>query len=135
MVLGLTAGDGEIKAGDARLCRQTGRRIMILTTTDSIEGKKITAYLGVVSGETVMGTNIFKDFFAGVRDIVGGRTKSYEGVLSDAKKEALDDLAKSAAALGADAVVGIDLDYESIGGSSDRTLLMVTANGTAVKIG
>lgn len=108
---------------------------MILTTTDSIEGKKITAYLGVVSGETVMGTNIFKDFFAGVRDIVGGRTKSYEGVLSDAKKEALDDLAKSAAALGADAVVGIDLDYESIGGSSDRTLLMVTANGTAVKLG
>jgi len=135
MAFGLTAGDGEIKAGDARLWRKQGGATMILTTTDSIEGKKITAYLGVVSGETVMGTNIFKDFFAGVRDIVGGRTKSYEGVLSDAKKEALDDLAKSAAALGADAVVGIDLDYESIGGSSDRTLLMVTANGTAVKLG
>jgi len=107
---------------------------MIMTTTDSVEGRRIIGYLGVVSGETVMGTNIFKDFFAGVRDIVGGRTKSYEGVLNDAKQEALQDMAKTAAKLGADAVVGIDLDYESIGGSSDRTLLMVTANGTAVKL-
>ncbi|WP_430397386.1 YbjQ family protein [Ferrovibrio sp.] len=107
---------------------------MILTTTDSVEGKRITAYLGVVSGETVMGTNLFKDFFAGVRDIVGGRTKSYEGVLGDAKQEALQDLAEAAKKLGADAVVGIDLDYEAISGN-DRTLLMVTANGTAVKLG
>lgn len=107
---------------------------MILTTTDSVEGKRITAYLGVVSGETVMGTNLFKDFFAGVRDIVGGRTKSYEGVLTDAKQEALEDLAEAAKKLGADAVVGIDLDYEAISGN-DRTLLMVTANGTAVKLG
>ncbi len=107
---------------------------MIMTTTDSVEGRRIIGYLGVVSGETVMGTNIFKDFFAGVRDIVGGRTKSYEGVLNDAKQEALQDLANAAAKLGADAVVGIDLDYEAIGGGGDRTLLMVTANGTAVKL-
>ncbi|MBX3452957.1 YbjQ family protein [Ferrovibrio sp.] len=107
---------------------------MIMTTTDSVEGRRIVGYLGVVSGETVMGTNIFKDFFAGVRDIVGGRTKSYEGVLNDAKQEALQDMAKHAAKLGANAIVGIDLDYEAIGGGGDRTLLMVTANGTAVKL-
>lgn len=107
---------------------------MILTTTDAVEGKRVTAYLGVVSGEAVMGTNIFKDFFAGVRDIVGGRTSSYEGVLRDAKNEALADLTKAAQAVGADAVVGIDLDYQSIGGDQ-RQLLMVTATGTAVKLG
>lgn len=107
---------------------------MLLTTTNSIEGRRIVTYLGVVSGETVMGTNIFKDFFAGVRDIVGGRTKSYEGVLRDAKQEALADLSKAAVELGADAVVGIDLDYQAIGGGGDRTLLMVTASGTAVKL-
>jgi uncharacterized protein YbjQ (UPF0145 family) len=107
---------------------------MLLTTTNSIEGRRIVTYLGVVSGETVMGTNIFKDFFAGVRDIVGGRTKSYEGVLRDAKQEALADLSRAAVELGADAVVGIDLDYQAIGGGGDRTLLMVTASGTAVKL-
>lgn len=106
---------------------------MIVTTTDSIEGRNVAAYLGIVSGETVMGTNIFKDFFAGVRDIVGGRTKSYESVLRDAKQEALNDMSLAAQKLGADAVVGVDVEYSQIGGG-ERQLLMVTANGTAVKL-
>ncbi len=107
---------------------------MILTTTDSLEGQKIVQYLGIISADVVMGTNFMRDFFASVRDVVGGRSGSYEKVFTEAKKEALDDLAEKATALGANAVIGIDLDYEIIGGD-EKTLLMVTANGTAVKLG
>lgn len=107
---------------------------MILTTTDDIEGRKIAGYLGIVSGEAVMGTNVFKDLFASVRDVVGGRAAAYEKELKKAKQAALDDMAAEAQALGADAVVGLDLDYEIIGGDN-KTLLVVSANGTAVKLG
>jgi uncharacterized protein YbjQ (UPF0145 family) len=107
---------------------------MILTTTDSIDGRKITQYLGVISADVVMGTNIMRDFFASVRDVVGGRSGSYEKVFTQGKQDALDDLAEKAKEMGADAVVGVDLDYEIIGGDQ-KTLLMVTANGTAVKLG
>ena len=107
---------------------------MILTTTDSVEGQKIVQYLGIISADVVMGTNFMRDFFASVRDVVGGRSGSYEKVFTEAKQEALDDLAEKAKALGANAVIGIDLDYEIIGGDQ-KTLLMVTANGTAVKLG
>jgi uncharacterized protein YbjQ (UPF0145 family) len=107
---------------------------MILTTTDSVEGKRIVAYLGIVSSEAIMGANVFRDLFASIRDIVGGRSGAYETVFADAKREAEADLRQKALELGADAVVGLDLDYEVIGGDS-RTILMVSMNGTAVKLG
>ncbi|MBC7908003.1 MAG: YbjQ family protein [Rhodospirillaceae bacterium] len=106
---------------------------MILTTTDGVDGATVAQYLGIVSGDTVLGTNIFSDFFASIRDIVGGRSGSYEEKLQAAKDTALQEMAARAQALGADAVIGIDLDYHSIGGDS-KTLLMVVANGTAVKL-
>lgn len=106
---------------------------MIITTTDTIDNRPIAQYLGLVSGEAVMGTNVFKDFFASIRDIVGGRSGSYQDQLSDAKQHAIGDMAAMAQELGADAIVGVDLDYEAIGGDQ-RTLLMVVANGTAVKL-
>lgn len=105
---------------------------MILTTTPSIEGKKIVKYLGIASGEAVVGANIIRDFFAGIRDIVGGRTGSYETVLRDAKNMVLKELEENAAGMGANAVVGIDIDYETVG--SNSSMLMVTASGTAVVI-
>lgn len=107
---------------------------MIITTTDSIEGRQIANYLGIVSGDAVMGTNIFRDMFAGIRDIVGGRSGSYEKELRSAKAAALDALAEEAESMGADAVVAVDLDYEVIGGDKN-TMLMVSANGTAVTLG
>jgi uncharacterized protein YbjQ (UPF0145 family) len=107
---------------------------MIVTTTETVEGKRITGYLGIVSGDAVMGTNVFRDFFAGIRDIVGGRSGSYEKELRAAKAAAIDALIDEAAGLGADAVVAVDLDYEVIGGNSN-TMLMVSANGTAVTLG
>lgn len=107
---------------------------MILTSTHSVDGKKITAYLGIVAGEAVMGTNVFRDFFAGITDILGGRSGSYEKELRKAKALALKSLVEEAKALGADAVVGMDLDYQQIGGN-DRQMLMVAASGTAVKLG
>ncbi len=106
---------------------------MIITTTDGLEGRRIAAYLGVVSGEAVMGTNIFRDMFASIRDIVGGRSGSYEKELRRAKGLALEAMTDEAQALGADAIVSVDLDYEAIGGN-DRSMLMVSANGTAVKL-
>jgi uncharacterized protein YbjQ (UPF0145 family) len=105
---------------------------MIITTTPSVEGKKIVRYLGVVSSEAVVGANIFRDLFASIRDIVGGRTASYESVLREAKDSALRELQENAVALGANAVVGIDLDYETIG--SNGSMLMVSASGTAVVV-
>jgi len=107
---------------------------MILTTTDSIEGRRITAYLGIVAAEVMMGTNLFRDMFAKVRDVVGGRVGSYEKVFAEAKQEALEDLTAKAKELGADAIVGIDLDYEILG-ADEKTMLHVSANGTAVKLG
>ena len=103
---------------------------MLLTTTNNIEGRRITAYYGIVSGETIIGANIFKDFLAGITDIIGGRSGSYERVLKEAKEEAIREMTLQAQAMGANAVIGIDLDYETVGNS----MLMVTAAGTAVKI-
>ena len=107
---------------------------MIVTTTDSVDGRQVTQYLGVVSGDAVLGTNIFKDMFASIRDVVGGRAASYEKVLQEGKDMALADMVERAQALGANAVIGVDLDYEVIGGDN-KTLLMVSVNGTAVKLG
>ena len=89
---------------------------MLMTTTPSVEGKRIVRYLGVVTGETIIGANVFRDFLAGVRDFFGGRSASYEAVLREAKDTALEEMARQAEALGANAVVGIDLDYETVGG-------------------
>lgn len=105
---------------------------MQLTTTPTIEGKKITAYHGIVAGEAILGANVFRDFFASIRDLVGGRTQSYERVLADARAMAFEDLQKAAEELGANAVVGIDIDYETIG--QGASMLMVTASGTAVTV-
>jgi uncharacterized protein YbjQ (UPF0145 family) len=106
---------------------------MMMSTTSVIEGRPVRDYLGVVTGEVIVGANVFKDFFAGIRDIVGGRSGTYEKTLRDARRMALDELAAEARTLGADAVIGIDLDYEVIG--SGGSMLMVSASGTAVKLG
>jgi uncharacterized protein YbjQ (UPF0145 family) len=106
---------------------------MLVTTTNVVEGKKITQYFGIVSGEAIMGTNIFKDIFAGIRDIVGGRSAAYEKELRRAKDIAVAEMVENAQALGANAVVGVDLDYETIGGGTGN-MLMVSASGTAVVI-
>ncbi len=106
---------------------------MLVTTTHAVEGKKVKQYHGLVSGEAIMGTNIFKDIFAGIRDIVGGRSAAYEKELRKAKDIAVSEMMESAKAMGANAVIGVDLDYETIGGSSGN-MLMVSASGTAVFI-
>ena len=103
---------------------------MDITTTPSLEGRRIVRYLGVVAGEAIMGANVFKDLFAGVRDIVGGRSGTYERELQRAREIALDELEQRARALGANAVVGVDLDYEVLG--QNNSMLMVSASGTAV---
>lgn len=103
---------------------------MIMTTTPSVEGKSITDYRGIVTGEAILGANIFRDLFAGIRDIVGGRSAAYEQELGKARQTAMREMEERAAALGADAVVGVDLDYEVI-----NNMLMVSASGTAVKLG
>ena len=105
---------------------------MILSTTNTIEGKPVNDYLGIVTGETIIGANIFKDFFASIRDIVGGRSGSYERVLREAKDTALKEMKEEALKLNANAVIGIDLDYETVG--KNGGMLMVTASGTAVKL-
>ena len=104
---------------------------MLLTTTSSIEGKQV-QYLGVVSGEAILGANIFKDFFAGIRDIVGGRSAAYEGELRKAKDIAMQEMQQQAAQMGANAVIGIDLDYETIQIGNGGGMMMVSASGTAV---
>ena len=103
---------------------------MLVVTTNLVEGRKITRYHGIVSGEAIVGANIFKDFFAGIRDIVGGRSAAYEAELRKAKDLALDELKQQAAAAGCNAVVAVDLDYETLG--SNGSMLMVSASGTAV---
>ena len=106
---------------------------MILSTTTAIEGRPVSAYLVIVTGEVIVGANIFKDLFASVRDIVGGRSGAYEGALRDARREAFGELKAEARDLGADAVIGIDIDYEVIG--QNGSMLMVSVSGTAVKLG
>lgn len=106
---------------------------MIVTTTDSIEGRVVSEYLGIIGGDAVMGTNIFRDMFAGIRNIVGGRSGSYEKELRAGKQGALESLIEQAEELGADAIIGIDLDYEALSGDNGN-MLMVSANGTAVKL-
>ena len=105
---------------------------MLITTTPTIEGKRITNYYGIVSGETIIGANVFRDLFASIRDIVGGRSGAYEEVLREAKETPLREMQDQAARMGANAVIGVDLDYETVGGSG--SMLMVTASGTAVYI-
>ena len=105
---------------------------MLVTTTPIIEGKRIIHYYWIVSGETIIGANVFRDFLAGIRDFVGGRSGAYEEVLRQAKETAIKEMEEQAARLGANAVIGVDLDYETVGGSG--SMLMVTATGTAVVI-
>ncbi len=103
---------------------------MILTTTGNVEGRKVDEYLGVIAGEAIMGANLIKDLFANITDVLGGRAGAYERELANARETALQELEQSARDLGADAVLSIDLDYEVI-----NTMLMVTASGTAVRLG
>jgi len=105
---------------------------MQLTTTPTIEGKRITKYCGVIAGEAILGANLFKDLFAGIRDLVGGRSATYEKELQHARDIALEELQQRAQELGANAVVGIDLDYEVLG--QNNGMLMVSASGTAVVV-
>src|SRR5690348_13005040 len=106
---------------------------MILSTTSVVEGRPVRDYLGVVTGEVIVGANIFSDLFASVRDIVGGRSGAYEGALRNARKQAFAELADEANDLGANAVIGIDIDYEVLGKAG--SMLMVTVSGTAVRLG
>jgi len=103
---------------------------MIITTTPQIEGYAIREYRGIVTGETIIGANVFKDFMAGIRDIVGGRSASYEKVLREAKDQSIREMIERASAMGANAIVGVDIDYETIGSSG--SMLMVAVSGTAV---
>ncbi|OGU61021.1 MAG: hypothetical protein A2V66_09790 [Ignavibacteria bacterium RBG_13_36_8] len=105
---------------------------MLVTTTNTLEGKKIVKYLGLVSGEAILGANIFKDFFAGIRDIVGGRSAAYEKELRQAKDIAVQEMCEQAKALGGNTVIAVDLDYETIGQTG--SMLMVSASGTAVLV-
>jgi uncharacterized protein YbjQ (UPF0145 family) len=104
---------------------------MITTTTPTLEGHQIREYLGIVTGEVIVGANIFKDLFAGIRDIVGGRAGAYESTLRNARQQAFAELESEASRLGADAVVGIDIDYEVVG--QGGSMLMVSVSGTAVR--
>jgi uncharacterized protein YbjQ (UPF0145 family) len=105
---------------------------MILTTTPNVDGRSVQTYLGVVSSETIIGANFLKDIMGGLRDVFGGRSGTYEKVLEEAKEHAMRELEQKAAAMGADAVLSIDLDYETVGASG--SMLMVSASGTAVKL-
>jgi len=105
---------------------------MIMTTTPNIEGKRISKYFGVVTGEAIMGANLFRDLFAGIRDIVGGRSGAYEKELRKARETALQEIETAATNLGANAVVGIDIDYEILGEKGG--MLMVSVSGTAVRV-
>ncbi len=105
---------------------------MIITTTPDVEGQSVDEYLGIVSGEAILGANVFRDLFAGIRDIVGGRSGAYEEELRRAKEIALTEMEGNAARQGADAILSVDLDYETVG--ANGSMLMVTTSGTAVKL-
>jgi len=105
---------------------------MLVTTTHNVEGKRILEYKGLVAGEAILGANLFRDLFASIRDIVGGRAGSYEKVLNDARETAVSEMTDKAEELGANAVIGVDIDYETVG--TNGSMLMVTAAGTAVRI-
>ncbi len=105
---------------------------MIVTTTPGIDGRRITAYRGIVSGEAILGANVFRDFFASIRDVVGGRSGSYERVLRDGRDTAINEMIQEAQRLGANAVVGVHLDYGAVG--KNEGMMMVTATGTAVTL-
>jgi len=103
---------------------------MLITTTATLQDRKIRKYIGVVTGEAILGANIFKDFFAGIRDIVGGRSAAYEKELRRAKEIAMEEMPIEARRLGANAIIGVDLDYETVG----KSMLMVSASGTAIEV-
>ncbi len=103
---------------------------MLITTTATLQDRRVTTYLGLVTGESILGANIFRDVFAGIRDIVGGRAGAYEKVLRDARNMAVEEMIEQARKLGANAVIGVDVDYETVGG----TMLMVSVSGTAVQV-
>ena len=105
---------------------------MLVTTTNTLEGRKIVDYLGICSAEAVCGANLFRDMFAGIRDLVGGRSGAYENVLSEGKALAIDDMCAQAEEMGANAVIGVDIDYEVVG--EKGSMLMVAVSGTAVRI-
>ena len=105
---------------------------MIVTTTNNIEGRKVVEYLGIVTGEAILGANLFKDLFAGIRDIVGGRSATYEHELANTRELALQELQQRAQERGANAIIGVDLDYEVLG--ANNGMLMVSASGTAVRL-
>ena len=105
---------------------------MIITTTNTIEGRPVREYLGIVNAQSIIGANIFKDILGGLRDVLGGRSGTYERVLEEAKQDALRELEQKARGMGADAVLAVDLDFETVGGSG--SMLMVIATGTAVKL-
>lgn len=105
---------------------------MIVTTTSTIEDRPVQEYMGVINAQSIIGANMFKDIFAGLRDLVGGRSKTYERVIEEAKQDAMRELTERAQSLGANAIVGVDLDFETVGASG--SMLMVIATGTAVRI-
>ena len=105
---------------------------MLVTTTNTVEGRRVVEYMGLVAGEAILGANLFRDLFASIRDVVGGRSGAYEQVLQDARETAISDLEAKAARMGANAVIGVDIDYETIG--SNGSMLMVSVSGTAVRI-
>jgi uncharacterized protein YbjQ (UPF0145 family) len=105
---------------------------MIVTTTHNVEGRPVQEYLGIINAQSIIGANIFKDFLGGLRDVFGGRSKTYEKVIEQAKEDALRELAEKAQSMGANAIIGVDLDFETIGGSG--SMLMVIASGTAVRV-
>jgi uncharacterized protein YbjQ (UPF0145 family) len=107
---------------------------MLVVTTSTLEGRRISRYLGLVSGEAILGANIFRDLFAGIRDIVGGRSAAYEKELREAKRIALEEMQQEARELGGNAVIAVDLDYETIEVGSGGGMLMVSASGTAVVV-
>ena len=105
---------------------------MIVTTTHNVEGRPVQEYLGIINAQSIIGANILKDFLGGLRDVFGGRSKTYEKVIEQAKEDALRELAEKAQSVGANAIIGVDLDFETIGGSG--SMLMVIASGTAVRL-
>lgn len=108
---------------------------MIVTTGPNVEGRQVMQYCGLVNGEAILGANIFKDFFAGIRDVVGGRSGAYEKSLRQAREMAIKEMTQAAQSLGADAIIAVDIDYESISIDNGGTMLMVAASGTAVRLG